>query len=376
MSLPAIIDLRPSGLLLNPHFDGYKLSLDPVPVLKTELITSPWRVFTSDDQYSFLHAKLFSLHNHLFRDPWLSYSSYFIDEKWIIQNVRYDNSIGKLNAIKAVHKLSKPNVTNEKYNASIRFVSEKYCVFSDGCGSLKIFTTGDRYRYDEWKTIYSDTIFTDSIPFVIQDARWEIMNGIQQIHCLLLSVQRNEKTENEKYETFIDWVVIKKSDEATKWSQHHVRQMKGNAVPEYCQLEPKCNGLLLSADRKFEFTFDSENPIETPVIESNELKDSERLDDNSIDAKVYAWNQTDEDICIQFNISRDVDKSNIKVICDSIKLQVRCKDNLLLDSDLFQAVDNESTTWNLVFICNFLVKKRKLKIYFFVLFSRKMNCLR
>lgn len=340
MSSPAIIDLLPNRLLLSPNFDGYKLSLDPIPVLKNPLTTAPKRIFTNDDQYTFLHAKLFSLHNHLFRDPWLPDSAYFLDDNRTIQNIRYESSTGKLTPIKAVHKIPKSTESKEVYNASLCFVSERHCVFSNGCGDLRIFDTSDRYRNNEWKTLFTDNALNGSQPFIIQDARWDTIDGIPHIHCLLLSVQRNESAENEKFHAIIDWVALKK--DSNEWTQQHVRQLKGNALPEYCQLEPKCKALLISADAYFEFTFDTDNPI---VDESEHMSvDAKSTDDTDR----FVWNQADEDVYIHFDTPRDTTKQNVKVVCDGVKLQVWLKEELLLDANLLQEVDNELTTWNLV----------------------------
>lgn len=345
MSSPAIIDFRPSHLLLNPNFDGYKLSLDPVPILKSELNTSPRRTFTTDDQYTFLHAKLFSLHNHLIQDPWQECSCYFIDENWTIQNIRYDTTSGRLGSVKAVHKLPKPNTGRGDYNASLTFVSEKFCVFADGCGGLKIFNTGDRYRIEEWKTIFSDTIHENPIPFVIQDARWEIINNVHQIQLLLLSIQQNDDNEDEKFETVLDWIAVKRDvQQSNNWTKFHLRQLKGKTLPEYCVLEPKCNGILMSADRKFEFSFDNENPIEQP----KEEPPKEENNDQNEKKPELNWTQSDEDVTIHFNIPHETDKQDIKVICDGTNLQVRHKSDALLNSELFQAIDKDLTTWNLV----------------------------
>lgn len=344
-----IIDLRPNQLLLNPNFDGYKLSLEAIPILKTELPAEPRRLFTSDDQYSFLHAKLFSLHNYLFRDPWLPYSSYFVDENFNIQNVRYSTESGTLNNIKVVHNIPKPISKGGDYNASLNFVSEHVCIFADGCGNLSIFNTGDRYRIDEWKTIFTGTILENSESFVIQDARWEIINNVQQIQCLLLSVQQKKETDDAKFEVIIDWIVIKKNAESNNWESSVVRQLRGNAIPEYCSLEPKCNGILLSSDREFKFTFDAENPIVEAKKEDGDAAEV-GVDENR---QKFVWTQTEEDVIIQFGISRAASKHDFKVICDGTKLNVRHKIETLLEVELFGSIDNDLTTWSLVILLNF-----------------------
>lgn len=345
MESPAIINLRPSPTLLNPNFDGYKLSLDPVPVLRAALPSPLRRVFTNDEQYTFLHAKLFSLHNHLWRDAWLPYTSYFVDDNWTIQNVRYDTTTGTLSTIKSVLKLPRPSFGRNDYNPSCCFVSEKYCVFSDGCGALKIIDTGDRFRNAEWKAIHSDSVFEDSVPFVVQDARLEIVDNVRHIHCLLLSVQEKQdgNDDDKRFEAIIDWVRFTKENESNVWIKNHVRRLRGKSLPDYCVLETKSNGILLSADQQFEFVFDTEHPLITtdPALSS---KVESKIDDDLN----FIWSQTDEDVIVHFNVSRDSNKNDIKLVCSGSKLQAYHRNVTLLDAELFRAIDKDLTTWNLV----------------------------
>jgi hypothetical protein len=39
-------------------------------------------VLPSEDQYSFLHVKVFGLHNHLYGDPWVRDDVYYTDKRW------------------------------------------------------------------------------------------------------------------------------------------------------------------------------------------------------------------------------------------------------------------------------------------------------
>ncbi|XP_008478829.1 nudC domain-containing protein 1-like [Diaphorina citri] len=56
-----VLDLKINSDLLNPNFNGYKLSLDPIGVHKIPLPAGVDQTFPSEDQYSFLYHKLFSL---------------------------------------------------------------------------------------------------------------------------------------------------------------------------------------------------------------------------------------------------------------------------------------------------------------------------
>lgn len=359
MDLPATINLRPSFGLLNTKFDGYKLSLDPVPVLKSNLKSPVRRVLTSDDQYSFLHAKLFALHNHLFRDPWQSNSAYFVDEDWNLQNIRYDTNSGALNSVKVVARIPKSGIRNDAYNVSCCFVSEKYCIFSDGCGSLLIFDTGDRQRNEEWKSIHRENeVFDDAKVFVIQDARLEIAENVRSINCLLIHIQPCEKSEktDKRFEAIIEWISFHKSNESGAWTKKYVRQLKGKSLPEYCILEPKSKAIVLSSDQKFEFTFDSENEI-VKDVEMNEIEEN---NENGIE-KRFTWTQTDEDVVIRVCIERESHKNDFKVICDGKKLHILHHNETIFDSELFLAIDNDLTTWNLVSSIDDLYNKNNMQ---------------
>lgn len=344
--LPAIVNLQTNRDLLNPNFDGYKLSLEPVPVLKRSLASLPRRVFTNEDQYTFLHAKLFSLHSHLFRDPWLAYSSYFVDDEWTVQNIRYDNNAGQLDTVKSVLKISKPTTVQNPYNPSLCFVSEKYCVLSDGCGRLIIIDTGDRYRNEEWKSIFSATVFDDSAPFVIQDANLEVNSDLRSIHCILLSIQhqREAKKDDLRFEAVIDWISFAKDGNSNQWQRAHAKQLRGKSLPDYCALESQCKAILLSADKSFDFVADSEHPIEVSKAAESAQPENEP---NAIN---FVWTQTNEDVSIYFNIPRDCSKSDIKIVCTATKIHVQHLADALLDAELYEKIDNDLTTWNLVSI--------------------------
>lgn len=347
MTTTNIIHLRPNRSLIDPNFDGYKLSLDPVPVKKLSLPATPRRCHTNEDQYSFLHAKLFSTHNLLVNDPWYAYSFYYLDTNWTIQNVKYNADCGKLDAIRAVFKLPKPNESNADYNPTFCFVSEKYCVLGDGCGTLRIIDTGDRQRGEEWKGNFVDSVLIDNNPFCVQDARLDFRDGIREINCLLLSVQCKPVVDGDRrFEAVLDWLTFHKIDANANWTIAASRQLRGSSIPEYCVLEPKARAILLSTDRKWEFLSDSVNPI---VPKKSDENGGESVaagnDDSSIN---FTWTQTDEDVIIHFNISRDCNKNDIKVVCNGPKIQVQHRNISLLDAELFDRIDHDLTTWNLV----------------------------
>lgn len=56
------------------------------------------QVFPSDDQYSYIYAKLFSFHNHLFYDLWMK-NLIVVDKNWKVQKCIINTNVGILSPI-------------------------------------------------------------------------------------------------------------------------------------------------------------------------------------------------------------------------------------------------------------------------------------
>ncbi len=75
-----LFELRPKKDLLDPTFEGYKLSLDSLPVYKHDVPVAVEHLKPNDEQFSFQHVKTFGLHNHLIDDPWHDEIAFFISK--------------------------------------------------------------------------------------------------------------------------------------------------------------------------------------------------------------------------------------------------------------------------------------------------------
>lgn len=80
IEMAKLFELRPKKDLMDPTFEGYKLSLDALPVYKHDLPAVVQHRNPNSDQYSYQFVKLFSLHNHLLNDPWNVDFVYFVTE--------------------------------------------------------------------------------------------------------------------------------------------------------------------------------------------------------------------------------------------------------------------------------------------------------
>ena len=86
----AVESLHVNRSLLDPKFEGYKLSIEPLPVTSTQLVSPVHEVPLREDIFSFQHVRAFANHNHLVADLWsgenqTGESVYFVDDHLQVQ---------------------------------------------------------------------------------------------------------------------------------------------------------------------------------------------------------------------------------------------------------------------------------------------------
>ncbi|KAJ8401436.1 hypothetical protein AAFF_G00383550 [Aldrovandia affinis] len=71
--------LKINRQLLDPNFESYRLSLDPLPTYNIELDAAVAEVTLKDNQYTLDHIRAIGMYNYLQIDPWYEDSVYFTD---------------------------------------------------------------------------------------------------------------------------------------------------------------------------------------------------------------------------------------------------------------------------------------------------------
>ncbi|XP_035774016.1 nudC domain-containing protein 1-like [Anopheles albimanus] len=321
-------ELRPDPQLLKPNYGGFKLSLDTVPVLRTELQPShrPNRVRPNPQrQYSYLHARLFGLQNHLVRDPWATGCLYYVDVSGTVQRVQYQSTVGRLSACCPVYRMTLPPQSTESsdpYNASLVFASDRLCLLADGHGTISVLHTGNRSvvtattngtwvaecvlpRADREE----DSRLLPAAGSVLLDARLvqlDDSSNRQQLHCIAVQV---EHFPTKPSETVLHWFVLEQQQRQPAgdavldgWTVRSSCQLRSGGFPRYCSLDYDCTGLLLASDKPFTFTEDTEYPIEpepsgTAAGEKATQRDASDAPADPV-AGALSWSQTMTDIKI------------------------------------------------------------------------------
>lgn len=340
-----VLEIRPDSKLRELNFDGYKLSLEAIPILKLENISVPHQQSLDlASEYSFIHSSLFKLHNHLITDPWLNYTAYYVDSTFAIQKVIYDLSLGKLKPPSPVYKFKRETLgSSGNYNCDIKFLSEKYAVLSDGVGGLKVLETGDRQRSDEWKCLQELKPLENGNGFIVYDGKFLIENGERQIHCLLLHIRHDE---DGKFFNVIEWITIKQVEGSKIWELCARRTVEGRGSLHYLSLDPKCKGVVYSSDKEFKYVFDSVNAIVEEAKTEAKTDGNMEVDSNGEDQSMnFKWTQNGEDISVIVKRDADSSKTQFKVSCTLTHLEVQFGESFLLNFDLFDEIDVDMMNW-------------------------------
>lgn len=327
----SLVELRPNRRLLDHEFEGYKLNLQALPHYSLELVTPVDRILPDDAYYSFVHAKIFALHNHLILDHWDHATSfYYIDNKQQIKHVTFEN-INHTFQNKVVYDI--PAHVERKsghFNLCLAFPSNNLAVVSDGTGYLHIVDTGQRNRPTNsnqiWQTVQSSLILGENKYFIIVDVRLHEKDNKQTLHCLLQSVEQNET----HFNSVLSWVSF---DFDGSWKQMSFRQIQGKGTIHYAAIETSCTALYIASDNVFKFTMDSDKEIKEPSLEN-------------VKKFIYTWLQTSDDITVTLKLEENCDK---KLLCINVTpniLKVSYANKTFIEGSLWNKVDSELTTWN------------------------------
>ncbi|XP_023945810.2 nudC domain-containing protein 1 [Bicyclus anynana] len=328
----SLVELRPNRRLLDHEFEGYKLKLQALPHFCLDLTSPVDRLYPDETQFSFIHAKLFALHNHLVLDLWdHQYNYYYVDVSQRVCNVTFDNINGTFQTAVVYAVPALVERQSGHFNLCLTFPSNSLAVVSDGTGYLHIVDTGTRNRpagdKQKWNTLFSNLVLGAGKYFTITDTRIQVKNNIQILHCLLQSVEQREK----HFDSILTWVTFE--NDGQSWKQSATKQVEGKGIIHYAALETNCDALYVASDHLFKFTSDSEKEI--TVKAKDEPKHI-----------IYTWLQTAEDVTITLKLEKPFDKNLLSVNVTPLAITVSYAGKDFMNGKLKHKVDSELTTWN------------------------------
>ncbi|XP_004640149.1 nudC domain-containing protein 1 [Octodon degus] len=337
MEVAANCSLRVKRPLLDPRFEGYKLSLEPLPCYQLELDAAVAEVKLRDDQYTLEHMHAFGMYNYLHCDSWYQDSVYYIDSLGRIMNltVMLDTALGKP---REVFRLPTDLTTyDNRLCASMHFTSSTWVTLSDGTGRLYVIGTGERGNSasEKWEIVFNEELGN---PFIIIHSISLLKAEGHSIATLLLRIEKEElDMKGSGFYVSLEWVTVsKKNKDNVKYEITKRDILRGKSVPHYAAIEPNGNGLMIISYKSFKFipvSQEFEENTDKDVSEKNKVK------------PLYYWQQTEDDLTVTIQLPEDITKEDIQVAFLPDHISIVLKNLQVLEGKLYSSIDHESSTW-------------------------------
>ncbi|XP_063042057.1 nudC domain-containing protein 1 [Engraulis encrasicolus] len=343
--------LKVNRELLDPKFESYRLSLDPLPTYTIELDAAVAEVKLKDSQYTLDHVRAFGMFNYLHLDPWYEDSVYFVDNKGRLLNltVTLDTALGKPREV--FRLTSDPEQCSERVCPSLSLTSATWAALADGAGTLYLLRTGMRGEgaLNRWELFFSESLGS---PFTVLHSVSHVQDGLHTLELLLLRVLQDSpppggdsNSKGRGQNACLEWITVASHTaqaEERKYEVKRRRVMRGGAVPHYAALEPKGRGLMLAAEKPFRFTEVDSVPIE-------EEPQAEAMDTTDNTEPVYFWQQTEADVTVFLRLPEGVTKDAVcyRLTPERLSVGVQGSPEPLLEGSLHAPVDPDASTWTL-----------------------------
>nr|CAG4648027.1 EOG090X08S2 [Moina brachiata]SVE93097.1 EOG090X08S2 [Moina brachiata] len=348
-----LFELRPKKDLLDPTFEGYKLSLDNLPVYKHELPLPVENLKPSEDQFSFQHVKTFGLHNHLSEDPWNSDLAYFVAKDLQIFCIALKSLTSQHPEFHSVWKIEEAaDNRSGSFNASLYFASDTLATVTDGAGKLFILDTGIRNAThpQQWQVVYQSPPQNLERPFKILHSylNQPTDGNPLQLKVLLLKVEPLDEVEtqialstigcNEKETPFISCLeLIELVDKNGAWA---AGQLKRFATPfgiEYASVLSPGTSVCVIAREPFSLIYDSTGNIATRIEQAT----------NNSDEAIYTWSESEDEVTVWMSFDKNTTKHDFVLDIQRQQLKVVFKSEIRLDGELLHSINVKESTWSL-----------------------------
>jgi len=343
--------------LINVNFEGYKLSLDSLPMYKLDLASGLDMALVTDDQYSYQYLKAFGNHNHLFSDAWNSQYVWFVDKTWTIYRAEMiqESKRLKVDSCYTIGEAASKRLISGRLNVTLCFASKHYAVVSDGTGWLYLVFTGDRSALSAWKECGRCEPLGAGVGFTVIDSveqKCEEAGSVIDVVCLHVDKKsldashgmKNTHVLSSDFITKLQWITLS-TNAACSFNMSRLRTIECTSCPQFVAIHHNASRLIVITDKTLKFIHDSVKAIVTPSLPNEFCIEQQE--------KAYTWSQREEEVTVTFHLSSHgaLTKSHIDFTLDTRHLQVNLnKENdsvVLISGNLFDVVSVQDSTWTL-----------------------------
>ncbi|KAL6267581.1 hypothetical protein P5V15_000655 [Pogonomyrmex californicus] len=318
-----IIELRPDKSLMNSAFEKYQFSSEVIPIIsENKLKSHVYRLEPNHNQESWLEARLFAFHNHLFNNVY-DMSCWFIDETSAVWRLDKDGSLDQVYKLHTDTDLSKVI-----YNPSIGFTSNNILVISDGGENLHmlITSTGESKKYFLMNSVE---------PGIIMNVQYvEKSSKIVVIMCTI-AVDDNQK----KYTQLIllSYNLEYVEDKIGNIYCIDKQILKVQGTVDYAYLEKNGNYLHSICQDNINFekndTQETETEVKLPNLNSQ------------IKIPNYHWSQDEESLTIWVKIPKQYNNKQPKINVKPLELSVTIDNEILIQGECQYRLEENMATW-------------------------------
>ncbi|NXW21127.1 NUDC1 protein, partial [Circaetus pectoralis] len=341
MAGAAHCSLQAKRLLLDPKFEGYKLSLEPLACYQLGLDAGEERGWVRrQGGETCLHMyKKECVFRNINKVSHYKCAWPYISQMYITNNIVFSQDTALQKPREVFRLPTDLTAYDNRLCASIHFSSSTWVTLSDGTGRLYLIKSGKRGNSasEKWEIVFNEELGS---PFIIAHSVSFVKSDKHSVAVLLLRVEKDElDTKGSGFHITLEWVTIAEISEEGdhRYDIFKRRVLQGKSVPHYAAIEPSGDGLMIVSYKPFKFMQDEDDKLEEndDAEATNEKKDP-----------LYYWQQTEDDVTVTVHIPQDITKDDIKVRFSPGNICVTLKDQPpLMEGKLYSSVDHESCTW-------------------------------
>lgn len=298
-------ELRPRRELINSNFEGYKLSLEKLPVEKILLENDVATFSTKENEIGFLNYALHAQHSSLFINRWNN-SIYWFD-------LHTDGAyyLSRINCkTNAIQQLRQVDVKSRNVLPTVHFPLEEMYVVSTGDGDFSLYTE-DTHMF----TMTLPNIEDNAGTILVNDVQCDSSSNILYIAYTFVRVGESKCA-----------IVISAKFDATKGELISLDEFESAAVPSYVAISTDFS-IVMAADRLIKHECDK--------VEKSKPK-----------KVLYKWRQSLSDVVVFLEFESPVTKAEVDITIAKSDLTVQIRD-LKIAGKLFQPIDPEESTWTI-----------------------------
>lgn len=274
-------------------------------------------------QDSWLEARLFAFHNHLFKNPYDS-TCCFIDNDGGIWKFADNGSLDLIYRSKNIDSKS----SNCLYNPSIAFASKNIIIISNGAGKLE-------FLIEKNENFNNFTFDIESA--VALDARF-----VKENSKIVVALYKIDEDKGKKFSRLIysSYVYDEKSeDQSQTLKLLRTQKLRVKGAVEHVYIEKNGSFSHIISQDQVEFEYDSLNPIK--------VKDETNQSTNESQIKIpqYCWSQNEDSITVYTKIPEKYSNVTAKIEATATCLSISIGDIVLLSGETPNRLESDLTTW-------------------------------